>query len=191
VREIQYENGYIRFYKLNETNEKTSIKENFECYVGLVSGLESVYKNEELGNVNIINGKKENKKYIMINKYPSENEDINKHLYTHKEELKKRKIRKFTEKNWYEWGALRNIKIMEEHKGEEVIYIHNLTRKKEIAFKEKMEYFGGNLIVMIPKKDNIHVEEIVEKLNSKEFRERYTYSGRFKIGQRELMNVMI
>lgn len=32
------------------------------------------------------------------------------------------------------------------------IYIHNLTRRKDISFEGKVDYFGGGLIILIPKK---------------------------------------
>ena len=40
---------------------------------------------------------------------------------------------------------------------------------------------------MIPKK-NINVENIVEFLNSDSFKSNYMYSGRFKIGHKQLCN---
>ena len=81
----------------------------FDVYVGLVSGKENVYKNERLGNFDILISEGEERKYIYIDQYPSGNEEIDTYIHQHKDKLLSRKIRKFTEKNWFEWGAPRNI----------------------------------------------------------------------------------
>lgn len=61
-----------------------------------------------------------------------------------------RKIRKFNDLNWFEWGALRNIK---NNLGKECIYLNTLTRKTNVSFLGKVNYFGGGLIILIPKID--------------------------------------
>ena len=45
-------------------------------------------------------------------------------------------IKKFNEKNWFEWGAPRNIKVMDNSKDKDCIYVKNLTRDKVVAFKK-------------------------------------------------------
>jgi len=84
-------NGLITF---EENKIKTSVifQDYFDIYVGLVSGKEEVYKNDKLGNINVLNGKNKINKYIFINKFPCENNEINNYLYEHKEELIERKI---------------------------------------------------------------------------------------------------
>ena len=67
-----------------ENNNSVMFQDYFDIYVGLVSGKEEVYKNEELGNINIINGKDKIDKYIYIEKYPCEIEENNKYLLHHK-----------------------------------------------------------------------------------------------------------
>ena len=100
--------GLITFNR-KDSSDLSSFKDYFDIYVGLVSGKESVYKNKELGNINVLNGKNKVEKYIYIEDYPCNTEEINEYLLNKKQELMNRKIRKFTEKNWYEWGAPRNI----------------------------------------------------------------------------------
>lgn len=157
----------------------------FDVYVGLVSGKENVYKNERLGNLNILISYGEECKYIYIDKYPCGNKEIDTYLHQYKDELLSRKIRKFTEKNWFEWGAPRNISIMEKHKGEKCIYMYNLTRKNNVAFAGQVQPFGAGLIMLKPKKE-MDLQKIIEYLNSKQFKENFMYSGRFKIGHRQI-----
>ena len=153
----------------------------------MVSGKENVFKDKENGNVKLISGKDKKESYILINDFPCENEYINKKLLLHKDDLINRKIKKFNEKNWFQWGALRNIKTILQNRNKECLYIYNLTRKKDVCFKGKVDYFGGNLLILIPKGD-INLEKCMVYFNSEEFKEPFMYSGRFKIGQRQLCN---
>ena len=181
--------GMVTFNKNNNTNT-VSFKEYFDIYVGLVTGKESVYKNTECGNIELLNGENKIDKYIFVETFPSNDEKINSHLLNHKEELISRKIRKFNEKNWFEWGAPRNIKSIERNMGKECIYIYNLTRQSKIAFKGSVKYFGGGLIILIPKK-NINLDSVLSYLNSDDFKSNFMFSGRFKIGHRQISNSYI
>jgi len=183
--------GLITFNKNKNNNiNNVSFKDCFDIYVGLVTGKESVYKNKEHGNIELLNGENKRDKYIFIEEFPSTNEKINKYLLSYKDELMSRKIKKFNEKNWFKWGAPRNIKTIKENLGKECIYIYNLTRQKNIAFKGKVNYFGGGLIIIIPKK-KINIDNIISYLNSDDFKSNFMFSGRFKIGHRQISNSYI
>ncbi len=191
---IQNKDGLITFNEEKIESQKY-ISDFFDVYVGIVSGKEEVYKNEELGNFEVLTGSEafKKEKYIFIENFPCENEKINNYLLENKETLINRKIRKFNEKNWFEWGALRNIKQIKENLGKACIYIYNLTRKDKVAFLGKVSYFGGNLLILIPKQ-KLSVEKlisIVEYLNSEGFKKNFIFSGRFKVGQRQICNSII
>lgn len=186
---INNSDGLITFTKNKNTNIKT-IKDYFNIYVGIVSGKDEIYKNKELGNINVMTGENTFEKFILINKYPSENKKINEYLLKNKTELLKRKIKKFNEKNWFEWGAPRNINTIKENIDKDCIYIHNLTRKKNVAFKGKVNYFGGNLLILIPKQ-TINLDKIVNYINSDLFKNNFMFSGRFKLGHRQISNSYI
>lgn len=184
--------GLISF---NETKSKKckQLDQLFDIYVGMVSGREQIFKNKKLGNVDIINGNGVVDKYIFIEKYPSDNKKINKYLNENKKELIDRKIRSFNETNWFEWGAPRNIKIIKQNMGKDCIYIHTLTRKKVVAFSGKVNYYGGGLIMMLPKvnmkPDDIN--KVLLHLNSESFKMNFLFSGRFKLGHRQLCGSLI
>ena len=97
-------------------------------------------------------------------------------------------MQKFTENNWFQWGAPRNMKIMEQFKDKYCIYVYNLTRQSNVAFLGKVQYFGGGLLMLMPKKELSvkHLQKHIDHLNSKEFKQSFTFSGRFKIGHRQL-----
>jgi adenine-specific DNA-methyltransferase len=182
-------NGLITFEEKENKND-VMFQDYFDIYVGLVSGKEEVYKNKKLGNIVVLNGEDKVDKYIYIENYPCENEEINKYLLLHKKELIERGIRKFNENNWFEWGAPRNITTINANLGKDCIYIYNLTRKSSISFLGKVNYFGGGLIILIPKK-KCNLNNIVSYLNSNKFKDNFMFSGRFKIGHRQICNSYI
>ena len=179
--------GMLMF--LEEGQSVRMIGDYFDIYVGMVSGKEDIYKNA-IGNIDIITGKDCKERYIFPKQYPTENAQIDQHLLENKQALLDRQIRKFHEDNWWEWGAPRNVGIMEQQKDTDCIYVHTLTRKEEVAFKGKTDYFSGNLLMMIPKiefsETGKTMEEVVEWINGEQFKRQFMYAGRFKIGHRQL-----
>jgi len=87
-------------------------------------------------------------------------------------------------------GALRNINTMKENLNKECIYTHNLTKQKNVAFKGTVNYFNGNLLILIPK-EKINLNKIIDYLNSNIFKNNFMFSGRFKIGHRQISNSYI
>jgi len=186
---ITNSNGLITFGE-EKNNNISMFQDYFDIYVGLVSGNGDVYKNEELGNIEVLNGEDKVDKYIYIENYPCENENINKYLLENKKVLIERGIRKFNENNWFEWGAPRNIAAINANLGKDCIYIYNLTRKPNVSFLGKVTYFGGGLIMLKPKK-NCNLSSIVSYINSNAFKDNFIFSGRFKIGHRQISNSYI
>ena len=186
---ITNSNGLITFNKEAQC-DSVMMQDYFDIYVGLVSGKEEVYKNATLGNINVLTSENTFEKYIYVVKYPSSDARINTYLLEHKQSLLERGIRKFNEKNWFEWGAPRNITVMDANIGKDCIYIYNLTRKPNVAFIGKVNYFGGGLIMLKPKK-TCNLTHIVSYINSSTFKDNFMFSGRFKIGHRQLCNSYI
>jgi adenine-specific DNA-methyltransferase len=181
-------NGCVTFD--NHANSSTIVFRNyFDIYVGLVSGKESIYKNK-LGNMKILNGEGIENPYIYIEEFPCANEQINSYLLSHKNSLIQRKIRKFNDNNWFEWGAPRNISTMKKNLGKDCIYLYGLTRKTKVAFRGKVTYFGGGLLMLLPK-EKIDLDSIVSYINSDSFKQNFMFSGRFKIGHRQISNSYI
>ena len=135
----------------------------------------------------VLNGEDKVDKYIYIENYPCDDDKINKYLLQHKKELIERGIRKFNENNWFEWGAPRNITTINNNLGKDCIYIYNLTRKSNVSFLGKVNYFGGGLLMLKPKK-KCNLNNIVSYINSNEFKDNFMFSGRFKIGHRQICN---
>lgn len=189
---IMNSDGLVTFTHTDQTN-MPKIEDFFNIYVGIVSGKDAIYKNSELGNISVLCKKDNVSKFIYTKTYPSNNPGIDSYLLKHKDELLKRKIKTFNENNWFEWGAPRNIKIMENDVGAECIYINNITRNPIIAFKGTIQYFGGSLIMLKPKTrtSSLIINKTIAYLNSHEFKKIFTYSNRFKIGHRQLSKSFI
>jgi adenine-specific DNA-methyltransferase len=186
---ITNSDGLITFGE-EENNNSLMFKDCFDIYVGIVSGKEEVYKNEEHGNIKVLNGENKIDTYIYIENFPCENENVNAYLLQYKNALIERGIRKFNETNWFEWGAPRNITTINKNIGEDCIYINNIMRKSNVAFLGKVQYFGGGLLMLKPKKKcNLH--NILSYMNSDTFKYNFMFSGRFKIGHRSLSNSFI
>ena len=167
----------------------TPLDSKFQVIVGLVSGRDEIYR-VPFGNVSILQDKDKVQTFIFTETFPTQSPQINAHLLAHKEELLARKIRSFSDTNWFEWGAPRNLRSIKEHFGTPCIYVRNLTRNKEVAFVGTVQMFGGALLCLIPKTEE-RLEPIVQYLNSPVFQKEYLYAGRFKIGQKQLCNVML
>jgi len=186
VKHLIHTNGMITFSDRSEKEQKI-FQDYFKVAVGMVTGKESVYKNKELGNIQLLNKKNVKDDYILVEKFPTEKKELNDYLLEHKDTLMGRKIKKFNESNWFQWGAPRNVKLIEENMGKECIYISNLTRQSEVAFIDKVQYFGGALLMLLPKED-IDLKNVLNYLNGESFKKNFIYSGRFKIGHRQLSN---
>ena len=177
-------NGILT-YSNCEIEKSSLFSDYFDIYVGMVTGKEEIYRNDRFGNISLLNGKDKIDKYILLDEFPCDNLDLNEYMLSHKETLINRKIRKFNESNWFEWGALRNYKTIKKKVGDDCIYVSNLTRSSVVCFKGKVRLFGGSLIIMIPKRE-VNIEKVVQYINSEQFKENYMYSGRFKIGHKQL-----
>lgn len=186
AKHLIHTNGMITFSDRSVTEQKI-FQDYFKVAVGMVTGKESVYKNKELGNIQLLNKKDVKDDYILVETFPTEKKELNEYLLEHKATLMGRKIKKFNESNWFEWGAPRNVKLIENNMGKKCIYISNLTRQTDVAFIDKVQYFGGALIMLLPKEE-IDLKKVVNYLNSDTFKKNFTYSGRFKIGHRQLSN---
>lgn len=181
-------NGIVTFSDKEETG--ISLDTQFNVYVGIVSGKDEVYK-VDFGNIEVLSDKDRVEKFICVDEFPTGNKEIDKHLEDSKDKLMERKIRKFTEKNWFEWGALRNMRAVEENMGKPCIFVRNMTRQKEVAFKGEVQYFGGSLLCLIPKSKDIDLDKVIKIMNSDEFQENYKYAGRFKIGHKQVCNILL
>lgn len=182
--------GIITFS--DEEQNGMPLSEVFNVYVGIVSGRDEIYR-VPFGNIDVLNDKEKIDKYIFTEIFPTKNQQIDSHLQANKTALMQRKIKTFTESNWFEWGAPRNISHIRKHWGKSCIYVRNMTRKKEVAFAGTVQYFGGTLLCLVPKEQmpDTEIQKIVTFLNSEDFQKDYMYAGRFKIGHKQVSHAIL
>ncbi len=154
-------------------------------HVGLVSGCEEVFRNDLYGNTEVLVGRDRVDRYVM----PAGVSDpvVDAYLAKNKHLLLARRIRRFDESNWFEWGGLRNVRLMVESEGTDCVYISTVTRNTDPAFKGRLQRFGACLLCIVPKPGcTMDLAALVDFLNSPDFRSLHTSAGRFRIGQRVL-----
>jgi len=177
--------GIITFATAPTSEAATIIADRFHVYVGIVSGRDTIYK-RDIGETDILVDKDTVERFILPRSWPPTNPEITAHLTANKVTLMERKIRKFNEANWWQWGALRNITAIEAAVGKPCIYVRNMTRADEVAFVGTVQLFGGSLLCLIPKEPITEEALAAAAATINQKREEYLYSGRFKIGQKQV-----
>lgn len=187
---IHMKNGIITFSDNSIDNSHSTFCEYFDIYVGIVSGKDSVFKNDTFGNIDVLNSNQKIEKFIFLNSFPTNNEELNNYMLSYKDVLLSRKIKKFSESDWFKWGALRNYNTILNNLNKPCLYVHNLSRSNSICFVGNVQLFSGSLLIMIPKRNSLNLHSICNYINSDSFRKNYTYSNRFKIGHKQLSNAL-
>lgn len=165
-----FQNGVISF--MDNSKHFKYLNEYFDIRVGIVIGGNDIFKyNCELS-VDVIMSDyektKKTHKYLYVNQYSINELEykynvIYKHLIKNKDKLCKRKVRKITEKNWWNWGSTRNLKYMNTSKN--YIYVNQRTRNSSPFYIHKSCFFDGTVIALIPKQD-INLEYWCNLLNN-------------------------
>jgi adenine-specific DNA-methyltransferase len=183
-------NGILTFLGMEDKTKYIKLNEICDIYVGLVSGLDKVFKNEKYGNIHIKTDIDKSCKFIFLNELPNVENDVTIYLESNKEILSNRRICKITENNWYKFGAIRNKKIMESE-NKKCIYMKTITRNNIISCVDKLQYFSGSLLTIVPKTNEDVLQKLCNFLNSDIFKQRYMSDNRFIISHNQLSNALI
>lgn len=159
----------------------------FFVKVGAVSGADRIFSNEAFGNMDFVNsttaksGKTRKMIYGIYGKECA-------YLQGFKTQLLQRKIRKFSESNWWEWGR-------DYHKSDkERIYVNTKTRNKKPFFLHKCKAYDGSILAIFPKfkVDSKQLRILCEKLNNVNWEELgFVCDGRFLFSQKSLQDCKI
>lgn len=174
-----YNNGQLLF-----TKREYSIffKDIFRVKVGAVSGLDSIFHNEEIGNEEFVcsyTAKTGKTKRMIFNTKLS-------YLEKHKSALFNRRIKKFDERNWWQWGRLHHITE------DKRIYVNTKTRNKNPFFTHPCKNYDGSILAIFPKKKEVNEHEICEKLNAVDWQELgFVCDGRYLFSQKSLENTLL
>lgn len=174
---VTFKNGTLSF---QSTSVLTTIQDFYDIKVGGASGLNEIFI-EDSGNINLVVST--TKKTGLTVKAHYTNEPTP-YLEQYKNILLARKIKKFNEKNWWEWGRKIN------HIDGDKIYVNTKTRDLMPFFTNESGWYDGSILALIPKfKWYSSIEEEIDKLNSWNWKEQgFLVGGRLIFGQRSLSN---
>lgn len=174
-------NGQLLFLE-NELSG-TRLGDLFMVKVGGVSGIDEIYNRED-GNMDFVcsytkkTGNLKKMHYNILNDY----------ILSNKEILINRKIKKFTEKNWWMWG--RDFCKSDRNR----IYVNSKTRENNPFFINECKNYDGSVLAIIPLTDEVekNLEIYLNKLNSIDWETMgFKVGGRYIFNQKSLENIII
>lgn len=180
---VSFYNGYLSFGEIKTDKKKIYLNTLFDIRVGGASGANKVFI-EDNGNIDLVVS--DTKKTGLTKKAHYSNTPTD-YLMQHKETLMNRRIKKFTENNWWEWG--RKINHIEGPK----IYVNNKTRDMAPFFTHESGWYDGSVLALIPKENNnFDLQTMIDILNNTNWDEQgFLVGGRLVFGQRSLSNAYI
>lgn len=154
----------------------------FNVRVGAVSGADQIYTHPE-GNLEFVCSKtaetgQTRRMFFDV---------INEHLLAHKNDLLERRVAKFNETNWWQWGRLH-------HRSEAPrIYVNSRTRRTQPFFTHACTNYDGSILALFPKNPLMDVERAAAMLNTEVDWEElgFVCDGRFLFTQRSLQTCLL
>lgn len=172
-----YSNGQIWF----GDDAKAHLGDYFDIKVGAVSGADNIFANARRGNVDMVcstTAKDRRTRRVIYNKKDES-------LLPHKETLMSRRIRKFDENNWWEWG-----RRFCEREGER-IYVNVKTRNTSPFFVSNVTAYDGSVMALFPK-ESMDLRKVAGRLNEVDWNKLgFVCDGRFLFTQRSLETARI
>ena len=158
-----------------EKTEQTILSDYFDVKVGVVSGMDDFYLTKKDADGIFIHRFRTNsgyKNYYFFDNINNINdlpEDIRNLFLANKEKLISRRIKKYTENDWWKYGAVRNLENMLSDK--QRIYVAPKTRIQNPFFLgQSNELYSGSLLGIFPKKDDINIIKAINFFNSDVFK---------------------
>jgi len=189
-KSLRCSEGIVTFVGPDISAASQTIGDLFDVYVGIVSGADGIYRSS-IGDTPILTDKDRVSTFILPRSWPTGSTAIDARLLEHKTVLLGRKIRRFDESNWWQWGALRNLEAVVAATGRPCLYVRMITRSTEVAFPGTVQLFGGGLLCLIPKA-TASADIIPKALAAISVaRADYLYAGRFKMGHKQVRQILL
>jgi adenine-specific DNA-methyltransferase len=180
-------NDGIKNFKINDgqisfTNEDNLLKfsDLFFVKVGAVSGMDEVFTSG--------NGNQE-----FVCSYTKKTGELKKMFYNilhedllkHKNKLINRKIKTFSENNWWQWGR----GLYESNS--ERIYVNCKTRDNKPFFTNDCKFYDGSVLAIFPKVE-MNLSKTIDYLNAVDWKELgFKVGGRLCFNQKSLENTYL
>ncbi len=179
-RKFICERGQLLFLK-QEKSSSVRLGDIFRVCVGAVSGADKIFSNEKDGNADFVCSRTQStgqtRRMIFNTPHPT--------LLPYKTALLARKIRPFSESNWWQWGRMHHIS-----EGAR-IYVNGKTRQKNPFFLHPSNYYDGSILALFPKVEMspAQLAQYCEKLNKMDWQGLgFLCDGRYLFSQRSLEN---
>jgi adenine-specific DNA-methyltransferase len=173
-------NGQLLFSKKSTDDSLVRLGDYFDVKVGAVSGADDIFEHDTGSEFVCSTTRIDAKTKKMIYNVDSPV------LGEHKSKLLARKIKKFTEDNWWEWG--RKCPINDYPR----LYVNGKTRNQNPFFTHSCTLFDGAILAIFPKNKECDVELLVDKFNGIDWVSMgFSSGGRFLFSQKSLENSLI
>ena len=172
---FNYHEGQLWFGKPNTG----CLSDYFEVKVGAVSGADHIFHSKERGNVDMVcsNTARTGKTRRMI--YNQKDPYLNRH----KQAFLNRKVRKFNEHNWWQWGR----KYCDRQSLR--LYVNCKTRNLKPFFRHKAEAYDGSVMALFPKGECTDLDKALYDLNKVNWQDLgFECGGRLLFSQNSLLN---
>jgi len=149
--------------------------------VGAVSGADEIFINNEFGNRDFVCSStvSDGKTQRMIWCEPGTPPPTA--LIPHKDRLLARRIRKFNEHNWWQWGR------SDYQSAQKRIYVNGKTRQPKPFFVHDCVNYDGSVLAIFPRDPSIDIGALSEALNAVDWNDLgFVCDGRFLFTQRSL-----
>lgn len=183
--DFTYKNGLLWFEKHNDNTANNRLGDYFDIRVGAVSGADVIFTHAERGCTDFacsLTARHGVTRRMIYNR-------PDKALRPHKQGLINRKIRKFDESNWWQWGRLYP------HRDGQRIYVNCRTRNPKPFFVSNIKAYDGSLLALFPNKTTtgkIDLHEATAKLNAVSWQKlNFVCGGRLLFAQRSLANIAV
>jgi len=174
-----HRDGQIWF---GEHPQGKSLGDFFDVRVGAVSGADSIFANEKHANVKMVCSRTRKDGYerkMIYNKRCG-------YLEGFKSALMGRKVRRFDESNWWQWGRAYC------RRSGPRIYVNCKTRMAKPFFVSDAEAYDGSVLALFPKSGGMRLGKVVDALNKLDWQSLgFVCGGRLLFTQKSLQNAPV
>jgi adenine-specific DNA-methyltransferase len=178
-RHFLFAGGHLAFARGDYT---VPLADLFSVKVGAVSGADDVFASEKHGTMDFVCSHTaktgETRRMIFQSPHPA--------LAQHKKRLLARRIRRFDEKSWWQWGRLHPITDQPR------IYVNCKTRSSHPFFMHACLNFDGAILALFPLDPAADLVRLCALLNEVDWGELgFVCDGRYLFAQRSLQQALL
>ena len=171
--------GHLAFTR---TDCSVPLADLFSVKVGAVSGADDIFASDKHGTMDFVCSRTattgETRRMIFQTPHPA--------LLPHKKRLLARRIRRFDEKTWWQWGRLHPLSDRPR------LYVNCKTRSPRPFFLHPCNNFDGAILALFPHDEGANLEELCAMLNAVDWAELgFVCDGRYLFAQRSLQQALL